>query len=557
VRTLINRRVPMTDGVELATDVYLPDGPGPFPTIIARSPYHRHGESGTGPRFVERGYAYVAQDVRGKHDSDGDFEPLVNEAADGHSLIDWAANQSWCNGRIGLWGRSYLGIVQLYAAALQHPALHCIAPSVAPGSPFRNWIRSDGIESWGGSVRWWLAWGTSRTKSSDRHFEWGDVLNARSLDEVERITGMMTDKLRESYMRDVYDDSWRAHDVTNAYSRISVPGLHAGGWWDYATRGVFNAYKGISSTSTAQAAREGQRLIVGPWGHGTTGETGEEHTQYGEWEFGAEADYDILGAEMRCFDHYVREIDNGWDREPAVRTFLMGRPGAQGANRWLTYSDWPPPEAETVSFHLTSSGNSELGLAPEEPSHDAADLIVYDPQNPTPVRGGAITALFGKVGPRDQRAILDRADVLCYRSDQLNHTMNVVGPIELRLWIATDVADTDIVAKLCVEADSGELTVLTNGCLRARYRNSWSEPEPLVPGDATELRIDLGRTAFRFNAGDRVCVIITCSEFPRLLPHNNRYTGFDDSAEPITAHTRVLSGAQTPSRVELSIVEAG
>ena len=175
MKTLIHRMVPFADG-GLATDVYLPAGPGPFPVVLVRTPYHRSGLQALAPRFVERGYAFVTQDCRGKFDSDGSFTPLVFEAEDGLATLDWIANHSWCNGRIGMWGRSYLGIVQIPAAISGHQALRCIAPSVAPGSFFRDWLRYDGCFALANAVSWSLTHATCRTQPAMQHFDWGSCI---------------------------------------------------------------------------------------------------------------------------------------------------------------------------------------------------------------------------------------------------------------------------------------------------------------------------------------------------------------------------------------------
>ena len=208
MQMLLCRKVPAFDGINLATDVYLPDGPGQFPCVITRTPYSRAGLRGTARQFTERGYAYTIQDCRGKYDSDGIFTPLVDEARDGHATIDWVANQKWCNGRIGIWGRSYLGIFQVPAASGGHEALKCIAPSVAPGSFFRDWLRYDGCLALGNAIRWSLTHATCHTQPPLNHFTWEELNSLADLDAIAARVGFETPVLSQWAEHDRYDDYW-------------------------------------------------------------------------------------------------------------------------------------------------------------------------------------------------------------------------------------------------------------------------------------------------------------------------------------------------------------
>jgi len=541
----------MDDGVELATDVYMPDGPGPHPAILVRIPYHRKGSDGQARRFVEHGFAYVVQDVRGKFDSDGVHEPLIDEARDGHSALDWLANQAWCDGRLGMWGRSYFGMTQIYAAPGGHEALRCIAPSIAPASYFTDWARYDGCFGWGNLIRWSLTHSTCRTQPTEGHFDWMELMALRTVEEVERATGLEASMLRTYLEHDTDDGYWAARDQLPLMPRIGVPGTHMAGWFDHVSRGQFQALDRIGRDYDP---RPPQWLLVGPWGHISSLCTGEEHKRYGSWEFGDAADFDVLEDELRCLDHFVQDHDNGWDETPRVRLFVMG--GHDGG-RWESSAEWPPASTSPLTMHLAPGSE----LRSDCPSGSRADAFSYDPRDPAPNLGGAIYWGFDPVGPVDQRPIMSRADVVSYRSEPFARPTAVIGEIDLTLWIATDVEDTDIVAKFCVEEPSGSVTVLTNGSLRCRYRRSWSEPEPLTPGEATELIVDLGKTAYEFPAGSRVVLLITSSEFPRILPHVNRYVpslemASDGGPESVVARTEVLHGEGTPSRVVLSVVDS-
>ncbi len=554
MQTLLCRKVPTEDGANLATDVYLPDGPGSFPTVIVRTPYHRVGLQGTAHEFTQRGYAFVAQDCRGKYDSDGVFVPLVDEASDGQTTLDWTANQRWCNGRIGLWGRSYLGIVQVPAASGGHEALRCIAPSVAPGSFFRDWIRYDGCFALGNAIRWSLTHASCRNQPSMAHFVWDELNHLTGPEAITGHVGFETPALSEWAAHDCYDDYWKSIDQYLMHPHIKVPGFHAGGWFDHLTRGQFTAYQNIRDNGATDLAQDEQRLLIGPWGHRNIGNTGPDHCRYGDWDFGAEADLPVLAHELQFLDFHLKEIDNGYTSQAPVKVFLMGE------NRWVSLQDWPPPEVRTQSWYLKSGGSANMGsgdgvLTQESPDRSGVDSYVYNPRNPVPTHGGPVYWGLDYLGPVDQRPVLDRSDLLFYRSARLESALTVIGEVNLDLYISSDALDTDFVAKLCVEEPSGAVICLTIGSLRCRYRDSWADPQPLAPGDITRIRLQMGHIGYVFPAGSRVCLLITSSDFPRISPHSNRLVPPWSNTEPIVAHNAVHHGRDNLSCLNLPVIE--
>ena len=545
MQMLLCRKIPAFDRVDLATDIYLPHGPGPFPAIIARTPYHRTGLRGAASRFTGSGYAFVTQDCRGRYDSDGHFTPLVDDARDGQAAIDWVANQKWCNGRIGLWGRSYLGIVQVPAASGGHEALRCIVPSVAPTSFFRDWIRYDGCFALSNATRWAMSHATCRTIPPLEHFTWEELNLLQDIDEIAARAGFDTPVLSQWAGHDQYDEYWEQVDQDLMHQNIKVPGFHAGGWFDHLTRGQFDAYQNIRDHGATKAARGGQRLLIGPWGHNNTGSTGPEHSKYGDWDFGAEADLPVMEHELRFLDLYLKDEDNGCGGEAPVQVFLMGE------NRWLHLEDWPPPGMVTQSWYLGSDGE----LAQDAPDRGGEDSYVYDPQNPAPTGGGPIYWGLEFPGPVDQRPLLYRPDVLVYRSQKLRSPMTVVGPITLDLRVSSDAVDTDFIAKLCVEEPSGAVTCLAVGSLRCRYRNGWSRTDPLVPGEVAAINLQMGHTAYTFPAGSAVSLLITSSDFPRISPHPNTLAPPLTKTKPVLARNSVLHGQGNLSCLKLPVIE--
>jgi len=555
MQPLLCQRVPSDDGAELATDVYLPDGPGPFPTILFRTPYHRIGAAAThAPIFVERGYAFVAQDCRGKYDSDGVFVPLVDEARDGQATLDWIANQRWCNGRIGLWGRSYGGIVQVPAASGGHPALRAICPAVTPASLFRDWIRYDGCFALANTLLWSLTNATCRNRPPMDHFTWEELHRLGTLDEIATRVGFRTPVMADWAAHDRQDEYWDPVDQTAMHARITVPGYHVGGWFDHLTRGTFSAYRGIAERGATDAARAGQKLLVGPWGHRTVSPMGPEHTAYGDWQFGPEADVPVTAQELQCLDHFLRDADNGYDAQPAVKAFLMGE------NRWLSLPAWPPPGAQARHWHLDSGGGANMrigdgALRETPPDRSAADTYRFDPADPTPARGGPLFWGLDHPGPADQRPLLERPDVLLYRGERLPRALAVVGDIEAELFVSSEAEDTDLIVKLCVEEASGAIISLTTGTLRLRYRDSWRDPAPLPRGTPVRVGVHMAHLAYVFPAGSRVCLTLASGEFPRIQPHSGTMAPPFSGTPRVVQRNSVYHGPGTASRLTLPILE--
>ncbi len=547
----------MCDGVELAADVWLPSGGGSWPIVLSRTPYHRNTQSGNAARFIERGYGYVVQDVRGKFDSDGVFTALEQEESDGRDTLDWIAEQRWCNGRIGLWGRSYLGIVQLPAASGGYEALKCIVPGVAPLDFFNDWIRYDGCFALANIIRWPFEHTTARTRTATSHFAWSDVWTSTlgsSLDDVEARLGARLESTRRWLEHDRLDEYWERLDQRRYFDSIKCPGMHQAGYFDHLSRGQFAAAAGITERGATEKAREQQYLIVGPWGHSMT-----DATTYGDLDFGPRSVVSLLDYSLRFLDLWLRDVDDGVSSEPRIRYFLIGE------NRWMSASRWPPEEAYETEWYLDSEGSAAgLGstgtLSRETPRASDWDEFEYDPRDPVPTNGGQVYWGLNEmvpVGPTEQHPTLSRSDVLFYRSRPFAAPATIAGPVRLELWVSSSARDTDFIAKFCAIDPLGAVTVLTVGSLRCRFRHSRSAPEPLAPGDVVKLDIQMNHIACTVPADSRIGLIVTSSCFPRILPHDNRYEPTWSGAEPVVARQTVHHGGGYRSRLILSVIEDG
>lgn len=557
MKVLLCQKTPTRDGVTLATDVYLPGGRGPWPAILARTPYHRVTLDYLGPFFTGHGFAFAVQDCRGKYDSEGVYVPLEDEERDGQDAVSWTAEQSWCNGRIGMSGLSYAGIVQIPAASGGHEALKCIVAGVAPNTFFTDWIRYDGCFALANLTRWPFTHSVCPTKPSAAHVIWKEIwkLGARgTVADVEEALGCPLPILRRWLRHDSYDAYWEKLDQRRMYKNLRCAGLHLATYFDHVSRGQFQAYRGLSQEGATGFARRNQDLIVGPWGHG-----GYTSTDIGDLCFGSDASLDWQAYQLRFLNLWLKNLDDGVSEEPPVKYFLMG------SNRWAFSETWPPPESKFRKMYLSSSGaaigpGGGGGLTEEPETVDDADSFSYDPLDPAPTQGGQI--YWGVkpdhgVGPVDQRSILKRTDVLYYRGVPLREPMTVVGPVTLDLWIASSARDTDFVAKFCVVEHSGRIIALTIGSLRCRYRDSWAEPIPLQPGEAVKLRIQMNNTAYTFPRGSRVALIITSSCFPRILPSPNTFSPTWAESNPVRAQQEVLHCRGYESHLGFYVIDGG
>lgn len=555
MRVLVNLKYPTEGGINLAADVYLPDGPGPFPVILTRTPYDRVTHlGGWAKQFVERGYVYVATDCRGRFESEGVFTKPFEEEIDGQATINWIAEQRWCNGRIGMWGRSYGGLFQVPAAIGGNAALNCICPTIVCARFFQNWCRYDGSFALCNPLWWIITHGSGRTKPPTAHIDYEALHHMTSLDEVEAELGFAIPNLREMAEHDTDDEYWARLNQWPMHEKITVPGMHGAGWFDHVSSGQFEGYQRIRDLGATEAARTGQRLFVGPWGHISFLQTGDEHRRYGIWDFGEAAGIPTVSHELRFFDLHLKDIDDGIADEPPVRLFLMGE------NRWVDLPDWPPPERQIEKWRLDSSGNAhgQRGdgvLSRKTPTATAEDALVYDPKDPLPTWGGQIFWGMPDRGPQDQRRLLEREDVLFYQSAPLDQPLTVIGDVELELTIATDVEDTDIVAKLCVIEASGSVTCVVIGSFRCRYREGWDRRVPLEPNTPVPLRLQLAPLAHTFPVGSRLALMISSSDFPRIQPHSNTMAKPWQPATPVVAHTRVLHGPGIATSLNLPIVD--
>ena len=550
---------PMRDGVVLYADVYRPAGDGQHPVLVSRTPYSTErfpSAYDAAVYFARRGYVFVFQDVRGRHESEGRWDPYRNEMDDGYDTVEWAARQPWSNGKVGMQGGSYLGHVQWWAAVKAPPHLVTIFPALAATSLYRDRITTGGAWRLGPNFGWGAVRQESRImQNTGPHtleggpdsISYDKLVWHLPLIEMPKLAGRNPGFYYEWIRRPDFDDYWRAIEVAEHYEKIAVPVHTFGGWFDMMIRGSLGGYAGMSRQGKTALARQKSRMIIGPWGHGSS-------RKFGDLDFGPAAHIDTHAVELEWFDYWLQGIDNGLGKEPPVKLFVMGR------NQWRHENEYPLARAKPrkLYFHSGGQANSSLGdgrLGWEPPGAEAApDRYTYDPDNPVPSLGGNhCCGVPSPAGPKDQRPIESRRDILVYTSDYLEKEMEVTGPVEVVLHASSEAVDTDWVAKLIDVYPDGRSLPLAEGLLRARYRESLSRPRLLEPGNIYEFRIDLAGTSNVFLPGHRIRVDITSSHFPQYDRNPNTGEPFGMTAKVRAARQTVHHSRAHPSHVVLPV----
>jgi len=500
----------MSDGVVLYGDLYRPAAPGKYPSILVRTPYgvQRDGSHEPLIKFAQRGYAVIMQDCRGRYESEGRWDPFRNEARDGYDSVEWMARQPWSNGKVAMQGGSYLGHVQWAAASQAPPSLVAIFPAVASTNIYANWITA------GGAFRLSFNYGWGAVRMPDRimlpqywHTEayapealkYDRILRHLPLEDGDLESGhYAVGHYREWLAHDRYDEYWKSISDEERFDKITTPAHTFGGWFDIFLAGTLNGYTGMRARGGSERARRETKMIVGPWGHGAS-------RKFGDVDFGETAFVDLFERELAWYDHYLKGEDNGIEREAPVRIFYMG------VNRWKSESDWPIPGTRFTPIYLAAerklSGAASSG----------SDSYRYDPNMPAPTLGGNnCCGTPTLAGPKDQRPIETRGDVLTYTGDFLKAPLAIAGPVTMKLRASTDGPDTDWTVKLIDVHPDGFSMPIAEGMLRARFRKGLDRPESLTPGQTYGFDISLAGTASVFLPGHRIRVLVTSSNFPQF-----------------------------------------
>jgi putative CocE/NonD family hydrolase len=540
-----NTLVPMRDGVELATDVYLPAGEGRHPTVVARTPYNKSNPlvRRNATAWTSRGYVYLMQDVRGRGDSDGVFTPYRHDGRDGHDTVEWAAAQPWSDGAVATHGGSYGGRIQ-WLTALEQPAhLRAMIAVVSPSDPFVEFPTS------GESVMTlsWYRLVDRRLMQSPEGIDWMTAYQHLPLQTMDEAAGFSSKHWQEALRHTMRDEFWEPLRYQNRFAELEVPVLNISGWYDDEQVGTPLNFAGMASSARSEKARRSQRLLMGPWGHAVN-----TTRQLGEVDFGPGALID-LDAYMGDWLDGVLGRGAAPVEQPPVRIFVMG------VNQWRDEQEWPLARARYVDWFLRSGGaaNSRYGdgkLSTEPPPDDEiADVYLYDPHRPVPFITAPESAQIG--GPDDYSAIEQRGDVLCYTSSVLSEDLAVIGPVRLRLHASSSAVDTDFTAKLVDVHPTGFCQRLCDGVIRARYREGVDHAVLMEPGTVYELDVDVWNTSHVFLAGHRLRLEVSSSAFPKFDRNLNTGEDIGTSTRMVAAENRVWHDAARPSRLVLPQVD--
>jgi putative CocE/NonD family hydrolase len=582
-----NVMVPMRDGTRLATDVYLPAGEGKFPAIFARTPYDKTGEKNNAAFFTKNGYAYVAQDTRGRYASEGTWKFLVDDARDGEQAVNWIAQQPWSNGKVGTIGTSYVGGTQ-HALAMRRPnALVTSIPVDAVSNPGRHGIRNGGAFE----LRFWnwimlnAAKGSRASKDPETQKQLQEMADHRRKYLMNlplrkgttplRLSPDTEDWLTTAMAHGGNDEFWDFCNVVDHADRYKdMPVYLVGGWYDsWAINTTTNF------TTLTKALQGPIYLIMGPWIHGQQG----RHA-HGQVEFGPEAAIaDPLAWRLEWYDHWIKGVENKVGKEAPfatkVRLFTMGTGDGHKTpegllyhgGRWRDETDWPPAKAKPTPYYFVRNS----GLTTTMPTSDrTVTSFVFDPKDPVPTIGGNISSGDGILlqGAWDQRGgphvwnapdpipLSARNDVVMFRTNPLAEDVEVTGEIQVKLWATSTALDTDFTAKLIdvyppsPDFPGGFDLNITDGIIRARFRDSSYEETLMDPGTVYTFTIKLYPTSNVFKKGHRIRIDLSSSNFPRFDVNPNTGEPLNDNRRWQTATNTIFFDHHHPSHIVLPIV---
>jgi uncharacterized protein len=570
---MLEKNVPcsMRDGTVLYSDIYRPNIDGEFPVLLTRLPYnkdlpmfsHRYLDTN---RLVQNGYIVIIQDVRGRFASEGEFYPFFYEAEDGYDTVEWAAKLPFSSGKVGMFGLSYYGFTQLLAAVERPPHLHAIVPAMT----LSNW-QTDAVKYQGkflvsSSETWALeSIAPDQIKRKSKNIEeytsmmlklagyYNNIEEWYSYKPIEKwpplkdlgVAGFFYDFITNQ----LSEEAQERMSITHNYNKVDIPAYHIAGWYDNFLQATIRNYTQLTKKTN------GQRLIIGPWGHGVFGST------LGERSFGIQAsgdwiDYqeDLTGLHIRWFDTMLKEKTSSVVEEAPIKLFVMG------TNVWRDEYEWPLARTTYTPYYFHSGGQANTcygdgRLSVEQAGSEPHDTFVYNPSNPVPTNGGStLFAGINTMGPRDQREIEAREDVLVYTSEPLTDPLEVTGPIKVKLWAKTDAIDTDFTAKLVDVMPNGKAFNLTDGIVRTTYSNGVQQ-EGSTKDTINEYEIDLWATSNVFLPGHCIRVEISSSNFPRYDTNLNTGKTMVTSKEIKEAKQTILHQNGYPSHILLPIIK--
>ena len=549
------------DGVTLHADIYRPSGDGKFPVLLQRTPYDKNNGAEFGRRAADQGFLVVIQDVRGRYTSEGEWYPFKHETEDGYDTIEWAAALPNSNGKVGMFGGSYVGATQMLAAIGHPPHLAGICPVVTASNYHENWTYQGGaFEQWFNES--WTSGLALDTANRAAVKSVNPLIGSKVLPLTQYpIFNVSTPETGVDLTHDLapyfvdwathteYDSYWKQWSIEENFANIQVPALTIAAWYDIFQGGSLKNFMGIKAHGGNDAARAGQKLLVTIGGHAGGGRN------IGSVDFGdAAAEYDENSITLDWYSYLFLGKQNSFATEKPVKIFVMGE------NKWRYEDSWPLDRARSTRYFLHSAGkaNTAAGdgsLTTSSAHTESADTYIYDPANPVPTVGGPLCCSpLIPPGPRDQKEVEVRPDVLIYSTPPLDSDTEVTGPVSLDLFASSSAVDTDFTAKLVDVWPNGYEQNLTEGILRARYRESTSAATPIVPGKIYEFKIDLWSSSNVFLKGHIIRVEVSSSNFPRFDRNLNTGKSAATDSAFIQATQTIYHDSAHPSALVLPVV---
>ncbi len=582
--------VPMRDDVRLSTDIYSPVGvEGPLPVVLIRLPYNKNDYRGLGKPgsdahyFAGHGYHVVVQDMRGRFESEGDYEILSNDRNDGYDTIEWISKQPWSNSKVGTYGCSYLGENQVLLSATRHPN-HAAAIILAAGGGYegtgRPFMSQDGgVPELASGLGWFWSDGAKyhqkrphdmpdeEYRSDATLYEpWPHVPDTDfqklfwhlpTIDILKDAGGPASD-YADIFSHGPADPYWDNKNYVDNNDQFNVPALHVNSWYDGGVNESLILFNLFRTNATGDRGRDNQFAIISPTAHcDSEGLENWTNAVIGERAVG-DISKDYFRIYLDWFDHWLKGVDNGVTDMPRLQYYTMG------TNEWRTAKNWPLDNTRYQNYYLHSQGdaNSRGGgglLSFEAPAaEEAADHYQYDPGNPTPTMGGAICCISEDAAPAgayDQTEVENRKDVLVYTSDVLDSNLEVTGPITATLFVSSTAKDTDFTVKLVDVYPDGTTYNVQDSILRARYREGFEKQVFLQPDGIYRLNIDLHATGNVFLKGHRIRLQISSSNFPRFVRNLNTGGNNYDESEYVVAKNTIHHSAKYPSHIVLPAVK--
>lgn len=589
----------MRDGVVLRADIYQPRTSEPVPVILMRTQYDKRAAQVQPSRFqtpawfASHCYIVVIQDIRGQYASDGVFNEYANDRDDGYDTVEWAARLPGSNGKVGMYGSSYVGATQWLAATATPPSLKAIVPSNTASDYYDGWTYEDGAFRLA-FIEPWMMETIAQSAARNRH----DPALAEALKTAFKQSPMwmafhpydhlpplspddpaVAPYFFEALKHPTNDAYWKAFAIETRYAKVTVPVLAFEGWYDSFLPGALKNFTGMREQGATAEARQNQRIIIGPW----------EHLGWGRADspvsprlkaLGPIADSPVNQLTLAWFDHFLKGQDNGVATGPRVDYFTLGE------NQWHTASSWPLAGTRYVRWYAASGGHAAAltgdGLLTDTPPDGArsaavgnanemggalatvratadSDTFVYDPANPVPSVGGHSCCAWttGPQGQFDQSAIEQRPDILVYSSAPLTEALAVTGPVTVTVSASSTAVDTDFTAKLVDVYPDGTAVNLANGIQRASYRESQTNPTPIEPGRIYEYTIHLWPVSNLFQPGHRIRLEISSSDYPQFDPNPNTGKTFATTDTWVTARQTIHHQPEHLTYITLPVIPAG